>query len=850
MPYANFAPVEALVKAKDTETPSSDYLLDAIRAKYQEKMAENKNVWREILGVGQMIAYFIEGKQQLFYNPFTRAYAPVALKTNARKPRAMNVMQFYATKHEQQWLGSNPNVRVVAQGDDEKVVGAAKAADIILDHYERKFYTIPFSQAEIKLVECFGTNINRVRFDPGLAGNKVLREIIEEREIQIGDGFGECECGHAGAASEFNEVEVSQGVSMPMCGECGSFAVMVEQPPVQMQPMVVGSQEMPYGDLLIECVPFPSCRWDIETSIEKSSWAIIEKLTNLGAVQLALGKIKLKERETDNPGIQVMESITGLGATWDASGMANMLSVKDGRSQHRVISTEFFLSPEDMWDIRAKKDEKTVSGQTIPKDARLSDLFPNGACICGLNGLDVVTGIYPDESHKNQLTSGAYFAKPLSGLGRGLVDMVESQKRLNLADSQIFDYNQSLATPAVLHAKGAIKQDEMQYLGHPKANIPVDLQHFPNVNSLDALVRPLQPSSAGAQFYDYAYNTLTNFMQMQSHVMNFSEALPALKGKTAYAANLGESLAQSLFGPLLAGKIQIRTGNAKNLVYNYKEHFPFPKYFSANYKGKNRQLKGKYLKGADCEGDFEYYVEQDSELPRSLLTKRQETHELFNNVFGGFQNYIAAMQTNPDEVQAVMRQYNFDLEIDTSDNISEICRERLDDALMLADQQMQQLQASFGQQGSAYFQPDAVLMGMRNPIEKFEMEHEAQLKWYADYFHTDDGMAAAPHHRAVVNTLIGTHFLYAQQQQQLLAQAAGEVQMAANAPAMEQEMANQEQQLEFAGRQQQMEGEKAQADLENQADAELIKTGGQMARDRDKLAIDKQRQQMKNAQRT
>lgn len=852
----NYAPVLPLIKAKDTETPSSTYVSDALRAKYKGLMAQDKRTWREMMGVGQLIALFIEGKQRLFFNPFSKTYAPIELKAHeAQKPRAMSVMQFYSTKHSQQWLGSNPNIQIVPQGDDDRIISAAKGADIMLEHYERKFYTTHFNQQEALLVQCFGTNINRVRFDPGAQGGKVLREIIENQEIELGEGYGECECGKTGTAKEFPGIEIAEGLSMPVCSSCGSMAVHVEPAEKQVLPMVTGSEPVPYGDITIEVVPFPATRWDLRCQIEDSSWAIIEKVTNLGAVQLALGKLKLKERDKENPGLDIMDAITQIGTPVGGDSSTGLNNTRDGRSQHEVVATEMFLSAADLHDIKTRQDEKTVSGQILPKDTPFSELFPDGACICGLNGLDIITGIYP-ESHKKQLTSGVYHAKPLSGVGRGLADMIETQKRINATDNQILDYHQSLATPAMLYAKGSIKMDEARYLGSPKLNIPVDLRHFPEMKSLDQLVKPLQPQSAGALFYEYSYNTLTNFMQLQSHVTEFGEALAGMKGQTATAANLSASLAQSLFAPLLAGKVNCRIGNARNIVHAFTSHFPFPKHFSSQFKGKNRQSKGKWFKGADIEGDFEFFVEKDSEVPRNQFTKRQEMMEMFTGVFGGYQNYQMAKQTDPEEVNAILRAYNIDLEADTSDVIAEICRERIDNAFVLADQMLGLLSQTFGDEAAAYFDPNTVISGLTPAIEQFELEHEAQLKWYASYFHTDEGRELDPPKRGVVNALIATHFSMAQGQQTALAQAAAMVQLAGQQPLMEAELANQEaqgqMQIEQGQAQMAMEGEKmamgqaqAEQDLENQANQEIIKSGGQMLRDTHKIATDKERQKMK-----
>jgi hypothetical protein len=257
-----------------------------------------------------------------------------------------------------------------------------------------------------------------------------------------------------------------------ICPQCGSEAVLLEPAPMDTVPSVVGQEQVEMGDLVCESLLFPGCRWDLRTRAEWSPWFLYQQKIPLGAVRRLLGNVRIPGQPEGliDIGAQVIRALAYSGQA--VSGRAYQ-PWRNPASKEDPTLCEMWLSPQDYADIVIKGNEETVGGEPLPQGASLEQLFPDGLCAVGLNGFNVVLGLYA-ERHADHLTSGVWHMKPMSGAGRGQQDLVEVQKRYNKLDSQQLAFMDATATPAILHDKDLLDDDEAQYLGSPRANIPVD----------------------------------------------------------------------------------------------------------------------------------------------------------------------------------------------------------------------------------------------------------------------------------------------------------------------------------------------------------------------------------------
>ncbi len=810
----NYAPLEPLLRLGEGKRQPGHYLCDALKERYKHFWNIEALVRREMARTGELVGHFLAGDQLLDRNPWTGGWLVIKpQRQDASTQRALNLMQFYVTNCLTKWMLSNPDVVAKPGRDDDRAAMGAKAADTIVAHYESKFYKPWFNLQEALQALTFGTYINRVRYDAGVKGVTGLREIVENRTVTLGDGAGYCgDCGYGGLYGEFARPQMPQmagmeGMAPPgLCPQCGSEAVLLDEPPSEEIPTVVGQEPVELGEIVLDSLPLAGCWWDIQRRAEWSSWFIHQQKVSLGAVKRLLGNVKLPGEGEDIVDIG-QQVIRGLGYSGQALGGSSNQPWRQTKTENEQPTlVEMWLSPEDYADIRTRGDEQTVGGEPLPPDAQLDELFPDGLVAVGLNGFAVTLGVYA-ERHSDHITSGVWHMRPLSGAGRGVTDMVEVQRRFNKLDSQQLAYMDAAATPAVLHDQSLIGDDEAGYLGNPRANIPVNLTQLPETRSLAQSVLQLQPASVPGQFVQYVQQFLTQAFSTTSHVTDFTNGgIVGERNDTARAAMIADANANSVFGPLLSIKGETRQRVAEMTTELYRECFPLKRFFALG--GVYSEQQGIWLSGMDIPRDILFEVVRESELPQNSLTKQDKVISFFM-LFGGFEGYQRALAGNPDLVAELSKLWNVNTQATGFDASAQVCRRRLEQVRqgykMLAGQigQMNPMgaagQMAGPQMGTGMeqvgqispsspmspapmqplgFDPSILLQFIQPPVSFVEKDHPGKANFLQIWLDTDDGLNASLEERAAVELWIGQHFQMAGGQQAALAMMSGQAQAA------------------------------------------------------------------------
>jgi hypothetical protein len=754
----------------------SHYFCDALKERFKHFWNIEKLVWREMINAGDLVARFLQGDQILERNPWTGGWLVIKppQEDNSAK-RALNMMQFYVTNCIVKYVQSNPDVVVRPGRDTDQSEAASKAGGIIVDHYENEFFKPwPHLQEALQILT-FGTSLNRLRYDPGIQGVIGLREIVENRDVTLGEGSGYCgDCGYAGTADQFTgAVDTPAGPrSATACPRCGSEYALVEPPATETMPTVVGQEQVQLGDLCLDQLLFPACRWDLNARAEKSTWFLHQQKIPVGAIRRLLGRVQIPGNAGDQDlGLDVSQNLAYIGQATD--GHAGGRRRRSFLSQDKVNLCEMWLSPDDYADIDLKGDEQTVAsaqgqGAPLPRGGKLTDLFPDGLVAVGLNGMSLVLGVYA-EKHCDHITSTVWHMRPMSGAGRGGQDMVEVQKRINKLDSQQLEYMDAMATPAVFYYKDMVDSDDMGYINHPRANIPVDISKLPELKSLRDAVMSLPPGSVPAGFTQYVQQFLTQAFATTSHATDFTNGgLMAQRNDTARGAMIADANANSLILPVVMVKGDGRMSIAENVVKNYRTYFPIKRYFSLG--GEHSQQPGIWLSSANLEADLRYEIAKESELPENSVTKRDNANAFFIGLFGGMANYLIAKQQAPELVAGLERLYKVQgfLGGVTFDVTAQICRKRLE--------QMKQVV----QMGMA--DPMVMLQAIQPPISMMERDHKGKALWFQSWLDTDEGQDAPLPLRQGVEFLIQTHFQLGGMQEGAIAMQAAQVQMAGAPP--------------------------------------------------------------------
>jgi hypothetical protein len=591
------------------------------------------------------------------------------------------------------------------------------------------------------------------------------------------------------------------------CPKCGSEAVSVIPPAIGSVPTVVGQEQVEMGDLRNDILPFPACWWDLHYRAEESPYFIYRQRISKARIRATIGNIKIPGDSQSDRGLDVIDALAKSGqALGGYSGHGRSRRMRD---YHDPCSLdEMWMCADEYADIRAKDDEQTIAGIPIPKDTSLAEVFPKGLVAVGLNGMRVLLGLYPEE-HAGHLLSGVYHMKPLSGAGRGGADGVEVQRRFNKFDNQALNYMDAVSTPAILHDNNLIDEDEVQYLGHPRAQIAVDLSQLPPTRRLADAVHAMQPGSLPAQFVQYTQDFLKDMFQLSFHITNFSGGLPGVSNRTATGAQITDFNAQAIFIPVLQLKAAARVRGAELTVNLYRKHFPLDRYFPMG--GKHGETMGVMLNGSQLEGELVYDYEQDSELPKNNYTKREDLVAFFS-LFGGFGGYLQALDADPVLVTEIARLHNVRIGSRDINVAAQRCQARVDQmkmALKTANQmamriaQMQMAgqsplggfappmapddpmaqMAGMGQVGMPMMDPMMLIAAIQPPISRFEPNHLDKAKWLSDWLDTDDALDPSNLAlRMAVEILIEMHFAMGAEIMTAFAAAGGMAQQAAAGP--------------------------------------------------------------------
>lgn len=728
-PTQNFAPILPLLKLQRGGSKPSSRIADVLKERFQHFHRKDREVFREIFNVGQLINYFFDGKQFPVRNPIDGSYGILPIIGNANTNsdrRALNILNNIKTNLLGKWENSNPDVVIRPGRNLDTCVSAAKAADTINNFYERQFYTHWFTQQEALGGMTFGTYIDRYRFDDSKKSLSVISDIFEQKDVAFGEGYGFCgSCQYGGTASEFNGG----------CPECKSTAVSVENPATDSIQSLARQESRQHGDLVCELLPLPACRFDLAKRPEDSGYFIYRQDIPKGSVTRVLGNVLLPQGNADSDyGLEVLRTLQKQGA---ALGGYSRGGRNDRDKSDSITFDEMWLSPDCYADINLMGDEETVDGERIPK-GKLTDAFPDGLCAVGLNGMAVVLALY-HEQQRNHIVSGTWFMQSQTGAGRGLADSIEVQKQFNTLNSQAVSYMSATYTPAVGYDNQIWSGNKMKYIGTPRTNIPFDLTKLPDGRKLHDSIYQFQPTAIPSQFFNYAQDFMGYLFKKTSGASDYDQGDPGIapSNPTATAAEIDQGNADSFNQPIFLIKGDARCRGSEITIDLFRKHFPMKRYFALT--GRYGQQQGIELSGADVKADLTFEVAKNSEMPKGPFTRQKNRVQFFNTI-GGIDGLIAGQQAFPKVISNVAQDFDVDLDIiEDFDAVAELCRKRLD----------QVIQAS----KVGVDDPTILIGAIQPPISAKEPNLADKGKWFANWLDTDQGQNASMPVRAAAEML-------------------------------------------------------------------------------------------------
>lgn len=758
--YAPTKPLEDVIRNKKlSKTPTK--LEAGIRELYQHCLNVQKQAWNEIQSMAQLVALFRTGNQLLQRRPFGAPgyyVRPIAESDdNTMRQTAMNLMGFFSQACESKVIASNPQVNMRPGDDTPEAIAAAQACRPVVDFYETEWYTAKFSRREAIRFLTDGMVIHQVRWNPFFGGYETQEREVSHEEVTLDEGGGEClDCEYSGPVESF------QGQYAPQCPECQSPAVDVREPIRKQMARIGMGQSRPVGAPELVSSSLMSWRWDLTTDLEKSGWAIKRQYITQGAVQLMLGDVTIPDSQSsEDYGLDILYALAYAGQAFAGTSLASQYrstSVLD----KRPILSEFWITPEYQAMLETEGGE-TLCGEVLPK-GKLSDFFRGEPiCLVGLNDFALTVGNYAKESQQDEVITAQWFMNAESGVGRGMEDTAAVQRRFNAVDGQLYQGMATTATPAVITDMSLLKEDQGRYLFAPGHNIDISLALLPpNMRLSDAFFIG-NPGQVSQQLTQYGTQFLREMAQISSLVTEFTNGLIGVDNRTATGAQITAQLANSLYGPMLASKGQMRVEIAKRIVCLISAH----DVTGRHYPGKGA-AKGRMVSGQDLKGRVVFDLVPSSELPVTPFSRQTDVRVFFES-FGGAPVAAQLQKQFPAFFRATSAPFNIPFDDESEDEVSNLCLGRL-------EQMKSNLQVGVTD-------PAMLVQMLKPPVSQVEPKHPEKADWWSRWLDLENAQSAPMELRQAAEGMYWTHHNMLTQQQIPQALNQGLVTAARAAPA-------------------------------------------------------------------
>jgi hypothetical protein len=471
-------------------------------------------------------------------------------------------------------------------------------------------------------------------------------------------------------------------------------------------------QQKPMGEPELIVSSFMGWHWDMRVDIEVSPWAIKRQRITQGAINLMLGDVNIPDSaSSEDYGLEILDAFAKSGQALQGQSFASQYGTHSDIDKQPTMF-EAWMSPEDQALIEVEEGD-TLAGVTMPK-GKLSDFFKGQpCCVVGLNDAALIVGMFGNESHQCETFTAHWYIDADNGYGRGMEDTASVQRRFNQVDGQIYQGLAMSATPTALVDRSILKEDDGKYLFRPGQNIYVNLSMLPpNTKLQDAFWMP-QPGNVSQQYIQYANTVAEQYAQMSSLAVEFGSTLLSIDNRTATGAQITNGLANSLYGPMLMSKGEVRVWIAQRIVELVSKHAVAGRY----YPGQGA-AKGRLIAGEDLRGKVVFELVQNSELPVTPYSQQTDVRVLLE-AFQGVQPLMLVKEQDPQLYQQLTRPFNVKAESETEDDVSNLCLERM-------EQMKQALQMGVTD-------PTMLVQMIRPPVSMYEPKQKDKQEWFSRY---------------------------------------------------------------------------------------------------------------------
>jgi predicted Zn-ribbon and HTH transcriptional regulator len=840
----NFAPVKPLQHLKENAAKAYEHSSFHTFARELHTHISNKDLQprREIAEIGRLVANLRSGKLIMQRDPVYGSLSLIKPQL-PQKPRSDRHVYSLAQVNSSQltsiWTISRPRAVTRDFGNTNKAQIQRAILDQIIRSYDANCIDELFHQRESLSMMDYGTAIIRVSYDERLNQIKQLQPVIENSSKSLFPGYGYCRaCGFEGTDADFAPRQVS---SMPSCPQCGSFDIPDLLPEeITEVAEIVGVQEITQGDISIEMLPVPACNWDLRVLAHESSYFQYRSIVPVRLVETILGIEVAEENEDADFGLEIINALGRRGGTVEGYGRENLYGHR-GNSVKTCIMDEEYFSPEWYAGERSTTDEKTISGELIPKGTPYEKIFPDGLCLVGFNDMQVLAGAF---NEKRRITGGVYHIQSHSGVGKGISDAIEISEQLNMAHSAAIEQiKRTGAGGGFGYDRNAMNESEARKLIKPGGIVGLDLRKT-NYTSIQQALWQVQHNEL-SQSNMAMIAQLSNLINISFQTTDFTSGVAdqRVDVNTLGGQQLLQAQNQQRSAAPLRMKGYTRARVFEDVLEVFREYIKIPKFFGNT--DKFSLSKGRKISGADLPDCIKCDYVTDSELPTNDFTKRENVKSMLAESQGLGVPFMQVAVEQPRIAMWWASKFGVDdMPLFNHQEILIVCQDRIDNLLELCAETEERAEIS-----GYYPTPEEVsteIFGaMSRPLYLSEENHALKAQVLSEYLDDDEVTEWTPLMRQTVEALIDRHYqLDAQNRTRIAAhEQNGQLQLQMQAANAQMQMQAQQYNLQnqLAAPQQEQEAEQQMLNEGLGRAADLIEKEEDFAREQEGKDLDHQR---------
>lgn len=759
----NLAPLSPLLALKDKSNrkPYEDSTLVQIFRDFHNEI-KNRHIEerREIAETAKLISNVRSGKLVMKRNPIHGGLAlvkPVPIRPRTDR-HVYPLAQVNSSQLTAIWTLSRPKALPRHFGNTNKAQIQHAVLEQIIEHYEGEYLGDEyFNQKESLTMMDYGTSIIRVSYDSRLNAISETKPIIEGVEQTLFEGYAFCPCGKEGTPEDFQ----LKGEAMPRCPDCGGYNI---SDPIEAQvisvPQIVGQRTYKQGDICIELLDVASSNWDMSKLVQHSDFFYSRSEVPLNFIRSILGCDIDEADPSIDTGQQVLNALGTRGGSAQGYGRENLDGhVGYSRSMKAYMEEEWY-EPDWYAGLTLSKDEKTVSGEVIPKGVDLAKIFPDGACMVGFNDMQVPVALY---NEKRTIFSSVYHIQSNSGVGNGISAIVDIAEQLNSAHSANLEViKRHGAGGGVLYDRNVMSKSEAQAAMKPGKLTGVDLKSggYTSVDQVIAQIKTGELNNSNLAMIAQ----LSNLMNLSSQTTDFT---PGVADSNVNVNTLGGQQMLAAQNQQRAAAPLRMKGWLRAQVYQdgvlplFRQHIKLPKWLSST--DRFGMTKGRMVSGKDLPERVRCNWANDSELPMDQMTKRNNISMLLEKVGLSGITFFDLAAAKPRIAAALATDFGADIPLFNHHDILIVCQDRIDELRELAAEAEQMAQMS-GFAPPVEEIGGALVAGLqRRPVLKGEENLMLKAEVLGEYLDDDEAVEWSPAMRAGVQALIQACYMAAAQ---------------------------------------------------------------------------------------